>query len=65
MNVKINLKWPKTPDNDFLPWYCIIWNLLWAVPLYIGRIIFCAAGAMIGFTSAFGPSFADLWDMTD
>ena len=63
--MKINWKWPKKSNNDFLPWYFIAWNLVWAIPLYIGRIVFCASGAMIGLTNKFGNTFMDLWDSTD
>jgi len=41
--MKINWKWPKTPRNQYLPWYLILWHLMWA-PFFITlRVLFCAA----------------------
>jgi len=45
----MNLKWPKTPDNDELPWYIVLWWGFWFVPVMLSLflsmgLIFIAAG---------------------
>jgi hypothetical protein len=30
-----NYRWPHTPENDLLPWWLLIWGLLWVGPFYL------------------------------
>lgn len=46
----INWKWPQTKQNNFLPWYLMLKNML-AVPFYVVGALFFA----IGFSIHKGP----------
>lgn len=37
----LNFHWPYTPDNNYAPWYLLIWRTPWFIVMFIGRIIFC------------------------
>lgn len=60
---RLNWKWPQTRNNNLLPWYIILKNLL-AVPFMLIGIAFGAAYVTcmgIAYLIAKGPSYAQEW----
>jgi hypothetical protein len=40
----IKYPWYTFPRNiwpNMLPWYTILWNLLWALPIYVSALVLC------------------------
>lgn len=35
------LMWPSTPENDYEPWYKIVWRSFWFCPYFV--LMWCAA----------------------
>ena len=48
-----NVHWPKTPGNNYVPWYLILWCALFVFPAWCWQgltcgLISCAYGAKSG-----------------
>lgn len=45
--MKINWKWPATPENGVRPGYWLAWALLWCPLLFLGKFLYCFSVGMI------------------
>ena len=54
------LSWPSTPNNDLVPWYQIVWRIIFLPLIYVGIVI-----AFVGVLLAYGYKDAsNFWDKT-
>jgi hypothetical protein len=54
--MKINWKWPETPENGMVPWYLIAYRIVFT-PLIYGGL----AMTWLGIALANGPDQAKRW----
>jgi len=45
-SIKAVLRWPSNDHNDFVPWWVILWRLLWLPVWYLGRGL-CAFAILV------------------
>ena len=55
----MNWRWPATKNNNWLPWYQIVWHGIWSVPA-VAAWCLLAGIVIIGWGPA-SPEVRELW----